>query len=251
MQAPWLILTQYNYQWLPVEEFSFRTTDTCCTRRAVISCVVWCLSQTYLSNVKFWASRFTGLVMCLFVKVITFFHCLFFFFSFVLHSTEHYTHGYSAYNLTNFCTSAHLYLKCCGWRLDAILQSYFCITHALRTVPLSETKVNRGFQAPSLQCMVSMLFIAHCLFSAPLSTAAAVRFDLGLCFEHYLLDPVSVAWENETIYVFNLRSILRSYSTSTVLVTHACISISVKNCTIWVQLFIHWSLAIIINFPET
>lgn len=54
-------------------------------------------------------------------------------------------------------TSAHLYLKCCGWILDTILKSFFCITYTLRTVPLAETKANKGFQLPSLQWMVSRL----------------------------------------------------------------------------------------------
>lgn len=44
--------------------------------------------------------------------------------------------------------------------LDTILKSYFCITHTLRTVLLAKTRVNRGFQVPSLQRMVSMLLIA-------------------------------------------------------------------------------------------
>lgn len=57
-------------------------------------------------------------------------------------------------------TSAHLYLKCCGWLLDTTLKGYFFITLMLRTVLLAGTKANRGSQLPSLQWMVSRLLTA-------------------------------------------------------------------------------------------
>lgn len=44
--------------------------------------------------------------------------------------------------------------------LDTILKRYFCMTHTLRTVPLAETKANRGFKLPLLQWMVSRLLTA-------------------------------------------------------------------------------------------
>lgn len=56
---------------------------------------------------------------------------------------------------------------------------------------------NKGKQG--LSSAFSSMHGQHAFFSTPLYTAAAARFDLGLCFEHYVLDPVSVAWENKTI----------------------------------------------------
>jgi len=97
-------------------------------------------------------------VICPLVRVMTFF--------FLPQETQHLTPQSTADMLTVqliSSTSAHLYLKRCGWMLDTILQSYFCIIHMPRTVPLPETRVNRGFQVPSLQCTVSMLLTAYSL----------------------------------------------------------------------------------------
>lgn len=71
--------------------------------------------------------------------------------------------------------------------LDTILKGYFCITHMLRTVPLAETKANRGFQLPSLQWTVSRLLIVCSVFLFILLLQQDLIWVYALSFIYWIL----------------------------------------------------------------
>lgn len=114
-----------------------------------------CLSQTHLSVTKFCFAK---------LGVVSFYGSNAFFFpalgNTAPRSAEHCRHAYSAVNLQHISSSLFKMLLMDAWHNP---QELFLHHPYTENCTPAETRVNRGFQVPSLQCVVSMLLTAYSL----------------------------------------------------------------------------------------